>query len=126
MNISPVPSYKNQTSFGMAFKKPSPEVLKMFNETLTYMRPDGRKEFVNEVAIRVQRAKSCPVNIEHVICNDGRSYGARVGNNVYTYNPQSSTNRAISILEVMDTAIGSAENQHDINVNAKKLNDLFA
>lgn len=125
MNISPVSSYRNQTSFGMAFKKPSPEVSKLFNEVLTPLSPEGRKEFVDEVGKRVQRAKSCPVPIEHTISSDGRSYGAKVVNNIYTYDTRTSTNRVKSILGAMDTAISAAENQHDINVNAKKLNDIL-
>lgn len=124
MNISPVSNYRNQTSFGMAFKKPSSEVSKFFEDVITSLNPEERAKFVQDVGKRVQRAKLCPVPIEHTV-EKNRIYGAKVGNTIYSYNPETSTNRSKSILEVMDEGIKAAENQHDINLNTKRLNDIL-
>lgn len=127
MNIAPISNYNNQTSFGMAFKKnPPKEVTKLFEETISSMRPKERESFVDQVSQIIQRAKSCPVEIEHTLVTDySPHYGAKVGNNTYTYNPQSSTNRADSILSTMSRAVSAAENQHDINSNMSRLSKIF-
>lgn len=129
MNISPISSssnYRNQTSFGMAFKKPSPEVKKIFNETLRAMNPKERENFVNSVGEIVERAKKCPVDIEHTVVNSYTPhYGAQVKNGIYSYDPQKSTNKAASILESMNRAVKAAENEHNIDINQQKLDNLF-
>lgn len=128
MNISPfsTSNYRNQTTFGMAFKKPSPEVNRIFNETLRLMNPKERETFVASVGQIVERAKKCPVDIEHtVVTGYTQHYGAKVRGNIYTYDPQRSTNRAASIIETMDSAVKAAENEHNIDVNQERLNQIF-
>ncbi|MCM1265775.1 MAG: hypothetical protein NC200_06205 [Candidatus Gastranaerophilales bacterium] len=129
MNISPVSNmsnFRNQTSFGMAFKKPSKEVSEFFYSVMSPMNPTERATFVKQVGENIGRAKSCPVPIEHTLCPDYCThYGAKVGDVIYTYNPQKSTNRVNSILESMDKAIAAAENQHDLNVNKANLDNIL-
>lgn len=124
--ISNTSNYRNQTSFGMAFKKPSPDVIKIFNETLRPMSPNERENFVNSVGAIVERAKKCPVDIEHTIVTGYvPHYGAKVRGNIYSYDTQKSTNRAKSILDTMNRAVSAAENEHNIDANQLRLNKIL-
>ena len=129
MHIFPAintPNYRNQTSFGMAFKKPSPEVNKIFNDTLRAMNQKEREVFVASVGQLVERAKSCPVDIEHTIVTSYTPhYGAKVRGNIYSYDTKSSTNRANSIIDSMSRAVQAAENEHNIDINQERLNKIF-
>lgn len=129
MNISPIANtsnYRNQTSFGMAFKKPSPEVTKIFNEALRPMSPKERENFVNSVGSIVERAKKCPVDIEHtIVTGHVPHYGAKVRGNIYTYDAQKSTKSAESILDSMYRAVSAAENEHNIDANQLRLNKIL-
>lgn len=130
MNISPVSSVsnnKNQPTFKMAFKKPSPEVGEFFRDTLKSMPKKERDVFVKNVETIVQRAKSCPIPIEQVVetGKEGTAYGAKVGNITYSYSANKSQNKAQSILNTMDRAVWAAENEHNLNTNFNKLIKSF-
>lgn len=127
MNIAPISSYNNKTSFGMAFKKnPPKEVTKLFADTMRTMQPKERETFVNSVDKLVTRAKECPIEIEHTLVSGYTPhYGAKIGNEIYSYDPQKSTNQANSIIESMETAVKSAEDKYDFNNNMLKLNKIL-
>lgn len=127
MNIAPISNYNNRTSFGMAFKKnPPKEVTKLFADTMKTMQPKEREKFVASVDELVTRAKECPIEIEHsLVSGYTPHYGAKIENNIYSYDPQKSTNQANSIIESMESAVKAAEDKHDFNNNMLKLRKIL-
>lgn len=125
MNIAPVintPKYRNSTSFGMAFKKPSPEVSALFTKVLRDKSPVEREAFVKAVGALVERAKSCPENIEHkLVPGYIAHYGAKVGDNLITHKSMVLKNTGESILDIMNKAVNYAENLHNLKENNETL-----
>ncbi|MCM1264602.1 MAG: hypothetical protein NC200_00240 [Candidatus Gastranaerophilales bacterium] len=123
--ITPMtPAYnRNQTSFGMAFKKPSPEVLQRMKEAVASLKPEERKDFVTEIGKIVESQKSNPVPIEQGItsgCLD--EYMAVVGNRVYYSNHGP---KDLRILDSMKAAAKAADNQNNIHQNMNALKKIF-
>ena len=119
--------HTSKPSFGMAFEKPNKEVLGYFREVVSKIPQQHRDTFVKDFSSIVNRAKSCPINIEH---NLGSINGSTV-----RYKPlvqgepmldlPSNTSTTQIILKRMQHAVERAEDIHNINQNMKKIENCF-
>lgn len=121
MNISRN-NYNNRQSFGMAFEKPSNEVMHYLRGVVSDLNPQARSEFVERFTKIVEKAKPCPISIKPILRNnsyyldvEGR-YIADVGN---------TASRADIVLNRMSSAVEAAENIHNLNCNMKKIENCF-
>lgn len=124
--ITPMsPAYnRNQTSFGMAFQKPSKDVIGHFKKAITGLTPDERKAFVEDMAKIVESQKKNPVPIcQSLAAGYSPEYAASVGNKLL-YNT-SLKSPAARILDTMQQAAKEADNQHNLHTNMQKINEIF-
>lgn len=119
--------HSSKPAFGMAFEKPNKEVLGYFREVVSRLTQQNRDTFVKDFSSIVNRAKSCPVNIEHSLCSINGStvrYKPLVqGEPMLDLPPNTSAPQII--LKRMQHAVERAEDIHNINQNMKKIENCF-
>lgn len=113
-------AYKNQTSFGMAFKKPDGQVIGHFKQVMEHISPEERKKFVDNVSAIVESAKSNPVPITQGVINPGY-YTAEVCDTTF-YNKEKT---AAAVLDTMQKAANYATNRHNLHQNMCKIGKIF-
>lgn len=114
-------SYNRNQSFGMAFEKPSANIMKYYRAAVSELPINERANFVEEVGKIVKKNAEVPVPVRQEI--DGALFTASAGNRCYySKNPKS---KADAILTAIRGASQESENIANVNTNMEKINQIF-
>lgn len=114
-------SYNRNQSFGMAFEKPSANVMKYYHAAVSELPINERASFVEEIGKIVKKNAEVPVPVKQEV--DGALFTATAGSRCYYSN--NSKNKAEAILTAINAATQESENIANVNANMNKINQIF-